>query len=77
MNWISVKERLPETNLKFNESQHVLCYAISGQFVGWYNSHLNEWFVSHFLADSIPLSYDNIPTHWMPLPEPPKSDNNG
>lgn len=65
--WISVEDRLPETENKFNESDAVLCYAASGQFVGWYNSKLKQWFVSHFLAPSTPLNYDHIPTHWMPL----------
>lgn len=69
--WIDAAKKKPKCNRKFNESDYVLCFANHTQFVGWYNSKLNEWFVGHFLARTVPLSYDNVPTHWMELPVPP------
>lgn len=56
--WISVEERLPE------QSKKVL--VSNGEYT-WVSSYL----------DSIGLFYEfrpfaGQPTHWMPLPEPPK-----
>jgi len=67
--WISVTERLPETD-KHNESEEVLCYSeLTRQFVGWYNSEKKEWCASVFTA-----SNDEIcsVTHWKHLDENPE-----
>lgn len=67
MEWISVKERLPEAY------KSVLVYirnasGEAGYDITFYCDHLydtgNRWY--------LPV---NI-THWMPLPEPPKEDDN-
>ena len=66
MEWISVSDRLPEDGIR------VLTYADnSAMFVasrddGWYVDTGEYYYSSPFT---------NI-THWMPLPEPPKEENN-
>ena len=61
--WISVKDRLPEENLRAlcfiqKDGIQILCFGKYGGRMTWqgdeYNYELNEV------------------THWMPLPEPPK-----
>lgn len=70
--WIDTKKKKPKCNKKFSESEDVLCWTCTNTFfVGWYNKKLDQWFVSHFLAETVALSYDNIPAYWMPLPSPP------
>lgn len=73
--WISVKDRLPRCNSKFGESNHVLCYCgtNSQSFVGWYHKPTKNWYNSYYLASSEPISEYYKPTHWMPLPDPPKN----
>ena len=67
--WVSVKDRLPEK---------------SGQYLCWFGAnkvaigpaivtYVDEW---KAFGNLVSLEkYPNI-THWMPLPEPPKEDNN-
>ena len=54
--WISVKDRLPEIGAK------CLVYADGKMTVAKHIAH-NEWITGIFFP---------VPTHWMPLPEPPK-----
>ena len=66
MKWISVEERLPEDGV------HVQLYRPDIQFVGWYKDRetYGQWVIN-----SPELHYmEPTPTHWMPLPEPPKGD---
>lgn len=60
MEWISVKDRLPDNNdevLMFICGVHVLGYVdINGE---WYN-------------DVDEKEFSGSVTHWMPLPDPPK-----
>ena len=62
--WISVKDRLPETG------KRVLTYADNGAM---FAAHLDGyWYIdTGEMYYSTPLA--NI-THWMPLPEPPKEE---
>lgn len=58
--WISVIEREPETGgnvLVFDGSFHIAYFR-------------PEQAIHHYRYDCD--TYDVTPTHWMPLPEPPK-----
>lgn len=61
--WIPVSERLPEAH------RLVLCRWTRGVGASYgfarYNHDINVWYVSN---EGMP----NV-THWMPLPEPPKT----
>lgn len=68
MEWISVKDRLPEVYAK------VLCYFPNKRYgsqiaVSYFESNAIE---SGMCADAFK---HGKPTHWMPLPEPPKEDH--
>ena len=57
--WISVEERLPEVR------QRVLLYSHhDGVNTGYRADEIGRFYVDK--------SYPYRPTHWMPLPEPPK-----
>lgn len=60
MNWISVKDRLP------NQSERVLIAHKQGVTLAWHNG--GYWTkgaaTKHRIIKTV--------THWMPLPEPPE-----
>ena len=65
--WISVEERLPETNM------HVLLYVFfhnQWQIVKGWLSYCDKKF--HIVNSDYPSLTDIPVTHWMPLPEAPK-----
>lgn len=64
MEWISVKDRLPEDGIR------VLTYADNGAMFA--ATHNDGWYVDtgeYYYAS--PLA---IITHWMPLPDAPKEE---
>lgn len=68
MNWISVKEKLPETIIYC-----LIYYCEDWNYnklwrIGWcfYNS-LGEWCIENSKVN---------PTHWMPIPDPPDKEKN-
>jgi len=68
--WISVDERLPD----FDKSVFVYC-RIYGRFIAYYTR------ITEDTNDGIWCDWNDNrgilpPTHWMPLPEPPKGDSN-
>lgn len=65
--WISVEEKLPE------ESVEVLMLFKHNMAAGWYGGE-GDWYSN--TDDGFYASCDGEPTHWMPLPEPPKEDDN-
>lgn len=68
--WVDVKDRLPECNEKFGESDYVLAIDEYGaQVVVWFTNKSNDWKVAHSRASSLPI----IITHWQPLPSPPQT----
>lgn len=68
MEWISVKDRLPESNGKFPSGLVLVFCPINGVLLG-YKNHGKLEIQCTYCAEGT-----NI-THWMPLPEPPKPDS--
>jgi len=58
MEWISIKDKLPEIN------EEVLVMDRDFMDFAYYNSE-GQWIDREF------IDLDDV-THWMPLPEPPK-----
>ena len=86
MKWIDVKDRMPEfksmySRLKFTDT--VLAVNNNSMYVGYFRKNIELNIIS-FLGidlDGCPCGDDIIEclhniTHWMPLPEPPKEENN-
>jgi hypothetical protein len=73
--WISLKNRTPDTSdcvLVFDSSQEFK--DLGPCFVARYFDDINDW---HIQNDTYPNDshYARFaPTHWMPLPEPPKEE---
>ena len=63
--WISVKDRLPETKGRYFICQEKEYYPES---VNFYPIKIDG---SHWINDGFAV----FPTHWMPLPEPPKPNS--
>jgi hypothetical protein len=76
MEWISVKDRLPESHLGIDHyvSQPVLCYFLNGHLedcqIYIHKERMDLVWV--FCADGEDVDEGSI-THWMPLPEPPQN----
>lgn len=62
MEWISVKDRLPENK------KYVLVWEpkLDKNIIARYNEKNGYWWSDGY--------FFVFPTHWMPLPEPPKGE---
>lgn len=80
MEWISVKDRMPETtaqsqgeNYEYHASSKVLTWILGdkepSKAIYNYGNGYNNWAVE-FGEDYINYELDEV-THWMPLPERP------
>lgn len=66
MEWISVEDRLPKQVENYFDSKNVLVCSEYGEvFISWFKFDFNGW--------DLTLNYQVNVTHWMPLPEPPKT----
>ena len=65
MEWISVKDRLPE------ENEYVLCARLQGSMSGYKYILPSVGRVRNKSSWSCVMDWVSV-THWMPLPEPPK-----
>lgn len=65
--WISVKDRLPE-----NE-QYVILWAKTGvmKYAKYLDDEPHRPWITYDENGSI-RAWDNVVTHWMPLPKPPE-----
>ncbi len=75
MEWISVSDRLPSDELERND---VWCVYANGKCGGfrvpncYFDSIKNKfWIWADGVTEKKYVDWA-IPTHWMPLPEPPK-----
>lgn len=67
MEWISVKDRLPETG------NDVLIVRTNPSFTtSGYMHHYGHWVITNLRGSSYKESPLHKVTHWMPLPQPPQ-----
>lgn len=66
MEWISVKDRLPE------EHPHRFEYVLVCKDNGVVLEAKFNTKISKFMKRESYVSLNHVVTHWMPLPEPPK-----
>ena len=79
MEWISVSDRLPQDGqtvlLYDNEEQHVATFKEVCTWCkkkkGFVYDPEGEWHGKHW---HLHKEFDRPPTHWMPLPTPPKDE---
>lgn len=73
MKWISVTERLPK-GIGGEVSEIVIVRTVDGEVTsGWVNP--NAWWLVIGDNDYHTRHGFDYVTHWMPLPEPPKENN--
>lgn len=78
--WISVKDRLPEIDYKNKKSQAKVKIKINNNEDFCLNCNYRETFSASENVELVRRGYifytmdgtTYVPTHWMPLPEPPK-----
>ena len=70
--WLSVKDRLPEKVGDGLASERVLiAYGVKDKRIDFAKSRIDGW----AMLDNNLCPRQELITHWMPLPEPPKEDD--
>lgn len=65
--WISVKDRLPDTDMK------VIVYdTLLGVATGYYEKVFNKEVHRWILNSAVTSNYEPKVTHWRELPDPPR-----
>lgn len=73
MQWISVKDRLPEI-----KQDVLMCFDSGNMAVGfWYDGDEDITFWCANTDDGWYTDCDCMPLYWMPLPDAPKGANDG
>lgn len=68
MEWISVKDRLPD-----RDGNYLCCFQTGYIYTEMYDNNGFYDYEPEFISTEYEKIYhNNIVTHWMPLPEPPK-----
>lgn len=69
--WVSVEERLPE-----KQKDVLMLFDTGNMAVGfWHDEDEHITFWCAYTDNGFYTDCDCIPTHWMPLPEPPVFDD--
>ena len=73
MDWISVKEKLPEAKINklTSDFEYVIC--VCHWDYGETDVRAMQYGKNHFIQNGV--YFDEYVSHWMPLPEPPKTNN--
>lgn len=66
--WISVEERLPE------EGKNVLCFENGKFYIAFFEKYEEGAWWDWVAYDRDDTWNEVCPSHWMPLPEPPKGE---
>jgi hypothetical protein len=73
MNWISVKDKLPEQSRDHGliSDKVLIAQGVNDKIInfGWYRGYKNKEWVT---CDMEPFARQDLITHWMELPEKPK-----
>lgn len=73
MEWISVKDRLPERYIEVLVYPRPMDFALTADY--GYDSNKNlGWRYYEYENGFGVVSHKCNPTHWMPLPPPPKGE---
>ena len=67
MEWISVKDRLPEIYTEVLIYPYPSEYGLTGEYTG------DRWVYHEYETGFGDVTYDTWPTHWAPLLRPPTS----
>ena len=68
--WVIVGERLPE-----KKQDVLMLFGAGNMAVGWlYDIDEHTTFWCAYTDDGFYTDCDCVPTHWMPLPKPPKEE---